>query len=312
MSAPATTSAAAPQYNPNLPSVKRILQEARELEREPSDQFRAAPLEDNLFEWHFTVCGPDGTAFESGRYHGRLLMPAEYPFRPPTIMMLTPNGRFETRKRICLSISDFHPEQWQPAWGVRTIMTALIAFFPTPSDGAIGALDYTADERAKLAARSLGWTCDVCGECMRTSLARPSERRPCGGAACSVAVESAAVSPVTSTEAAPAAADDNAACTEACAYADGAARHRTPVDLPAAAVGSTTPSEVPTVRATAAAPELAESGARASAVPSDAPTHAAQRPAAAVDGALDRFLHGLAIALAVAILALVINKVLKL
>lgn len=121
-------------FNPNLPSVKRILQETRELELEPSDQFRAAPLEDNLFEWHFTVRGPDGTPFEGGRcargaqrtlqrarprawlspscsqpwqrrtpllrgrYHGRLLMPADYPFKPPTIMMLTPNGRFEVRR----------------------------------------------------------------------------------------------------------------------------------------------------------------------------------------------------------------------
>jgi ubiquitin-conjugating enzyme E2 J1 len=167
-----------PGYNSKLPSVKRILQEARELELDPSDQYVAAPLEDNLFEWHFTVRGPDGTAFRGGRYHGRLLMPSEYPFKPPTIMMLTPNGRFETRKRICLSISDFHPEQWQPAWGVRTIMTALIAFFPTASDGAIGGLDYTADERVALSLRSLAWTCDSCGACMRTAL----REQPAAGA----------------------------------------------------------------------------------------------------------------------------------
>jgi ubiquitin-conjugating enzyme E2 J1 len=27
--------------------------------------------------------------FEGGRYHGRILLPAEYPFKPPAIMMLT-------------------------------------------------------------------------------------------------------------------------------------------------------------------------------------------------------------------------------
>ncbi|KAJ1636639.1 ubiquitin-conjugating enzyme/RWD-like protein, partial [Pavlovales sp. CCMP2436] len=104
------------EYNPKLPSVKRILQEARELTLEPCDMFRAAPLEGNLFEWHFTVRGPVETAFEGGRFHGRLILPPEYPFKPPAVMLLTPNGRFEVRKRICLSISDFHPEQWQPAW----------------------------------------------------------------------------------------------------------------------------------------------------------------------------------------------------
>jgi hypothetical protein len=27
-------------------------------------------------------------------------------------MMLTPSGRFETNKKICLSISSFHPKNW--------------------------------------------------------------------------------------------------------------------------------------------------------------------------------------------------------
>ena len=31
-----------------------------------------------------------------------------------------PSGRFETHKKICLSITGFHPESWQPAWG-RTL-----------------------------------------------------------------------------------------------------------------------------------------------------------------------------------------------
>lgn len=29
---------------------------------------------------------------------------------------LQPNGRFETNTKICLSISQHHPEHWQPSW----------------------------------------------------------------------------------------------------------------------------------------------------------------------------------------------------
>ena len=36
--------------------------------------------------------------------------------------MLTPSGRFEVNKKICLSISSFHPETWQPSWGIRTAL----------------------------------------------------------------------------------------------------------------------------------------------------------------------------------------------
>ena len=79
-------------------------------------------------------------SLQGGIYHGRILLPPEYPFKPPSFLMLTPNGRFETNTKICLSISSHHPEHWQPSWSVRTALTALIAFFPTPGNGAIGSL----------------------------------------------------------------------------------------------------------------------------------------------------------------------------
>lgn len=84
------------------------------------------PPQGNLLEWHFTIRGPPDTEFEGGVYHGRIVLPPEYPFKPPNIMLLTPNGRFEIRKMICLSISAFHPETWQPAWG-STCASACVA-----------------------------------------------------------------------------------------------------------------------------------------------------------------------------------------
>lgn len=95
------------------PAIKRIHADVRELMRDPSDQYHAAPLESNLFEWHFTIRGPPDTEFEGGVYHGRIILPPEYPFRPPDIMFMTPNGRFSTGMKICLTISSYHPEHWQ-------------------------------------------------------------------------------------------------------------------------------------------------------------------------------------------------------
>ena len=135
----------------------------RELALDPSDQYYAAPLENDMFEWHFTIRGAEGTDFEGGIYHGRILLPPEYPYKPPHIMFLTPSGRFETNTKICLSFSAFHPELWQPAWGIRLILEALISFLPTPGDGAIGALDYTPEERRKLAKQSQSFVCPHCG-----------------------------------------------------------------------------------------------------------------------------------------------------
>ena len=72
--------------------MKRLLREAAELS-EPSDELHAQPLEDNLFEWHFTIRGAPETEFAAGVYHGRILLPPEYPMKPPSIILLTVMSR---------------------------------------------------------------------------------------------------------------------------------------------------------------------------------------------------------------------------
>jgi ubiquitin-protein ligase len=51
-----------------------------------------------------------GTEYEGGVYHGKIVFPPEYPFKPPSISLFTPNGRFATNTKLCLSMTDFHPE----------------------------------------------------------------------------------------------------------------------------------------------------------------------------------------------------------
>ncbi|TFJ86705.1 hypothetical protein NSK_001793 [Nannochloropsis salina CCMP1776] len=104
--------------NVKNPAIRRIHADIRELQKDPSDQYHAAPLE--------------------------------------------PSGRFEIGKKICLSISAHHPEHWQPAWG-GLILEALISFFPTEPKGAVGSLDWTPEERKRLAVESQSWCCARCG-----------------------------------------------------------------------------------------------------------------------------------------------------
>nr|XP_055042376.1 ubiquitin-conjugating enzyme E2 J1 [Misgurnus anguillicaudatus] len=168
------------KYNLKSPAVKRLMKEAAEL-RDPTEHYHAQPLEDNLFEWHFSVRGPPDSDFDGGVYHGRIVLPPEYPMKPPSIILLTPNGRFEVGKKICLSISGHHPETWQPSWSIRTALIAIIGFMPTKGEGAIGSLDYTPEERKALAKKSQDFCCEACGSSMRSALqalSPNSDRRP--------------------------------------------------------------------------------------------------------------------------------------
>ena len=89
-------------------------------------------------------------------YHGRIVFPAQYPFKPPSISMLTPSGRFEPGARLCLSMSDFHPESWNPMWSVGSILTGLLSFM-YDNQPTTGSVTSTAEQKRQFAADSFNF-----------------------------------------------------------------------------------------------------------------------------------------------------------
>ena len=136
----------------------RLQKEFKALEeRKDLANFIAAPNPDNIYEFHFCIFGLKDCVYEGGYYHGKLVFPPEYPHKPPAIYMITPNGRFMTGVRICMSFSDYHPELWNPMWGVSTIIVGLISFMNT-NDVTAGSLKNMTDEnRKKYAEASLAF-----------------------------------------------------------------------------------------------------------------------------------------------------------
>ena len=146
------------------PSLRRLMKEATELTTSPSPHFHASPVSDtNLYDWHFTLTGPPPPSpYSSGIYHGRITFPPTYPLRPPSFRFLTPTGRFEVNREICLSISGHHEESWQPAWGVRTALLAIRSFMDADAKGQVGGLDVSEEARREYASGSREWCCEVC------------------------------------------------------------------------------------------------------------------------------------------------------
>jgi len=73
---------------------------------------------------------------------GKLIFPNDFPWKPPAILMISETGRFRVNDRICLSISDYHPESWNPAWNISSIIIGLISFMTT-NDRTVGAIETT-------------------------------------------------------------------------------------------------------------------------------------------------------------------------
>ncbi|KAL5015343.1 hypothetical protein ScPMuIL_009613 [Solemya velum] len=137
----------------NTTATARLKQDYLRITKDPVPFVKAIPLSSNILEWHYIVNGPENSPYEGGIYHGKLVFPREFPFKPPSIYMVTPNGRFKCNTRLCLSISDFHPDTWNPAWSVSTILTGLLSFMleKSPTLGSIETSDHT---KRQLAAQS--------------------------------------------------------------------------------------------------------------------------------------------------------------
>ncbi|AAS54862.1 AGR372Wp [Eremothecium gossypii ATCC 10895] len=132
---------------------KRLSKEYKMMTENPPPYIVAAPKEDNILVWHYVITGPPETPYEDGQYHGTLVFPNDYPFNPPAIRMLTPNGRFRENTRLCLSMSDYHPDTWNPSWSVATILTGLLSFMTT-DESSIGTMESTDSTKRKYAAKS--------------------------------------------------------------------------------------------------------------------------------------------------------------
>ena len=134
-------------------ALKRLRLEAQRQRTQPTDGIVACPDPGNALLWHYAIDGPKDTPYEGGQYFGRLKFPAEYPFAPPSILMTTPSGRFHVDTRLCLSISDFHPKEWNPMWNVSTILTGLVSFMVEKTQ-TYGSLESTDDVKRDFAAKS--------------------------------------------------------------------------------------------------------------------------------------------------------------
>lgn len=136
----------------------RLRKELKAINNDPPPYISVSCDDSNILVWHYLLEGPPDTPYDGGWYWGRVRFPPNYPFAPPSILMLTPSGRFETKTRLCLSMSDYHPENWQPAWSLATVLKGLLSFM-CEETMTTGALDPPAPlaEKRRLAACSAAW-----------------------------------------------------------------------------------------------------------------------------------------------------------
>lgn len=117
--------------------------------------------ESDLCTWYFVIYDLKDTPFDGGFYMGKVMLPKEYPLKPPDFVFITPNGRFETNKKICTSFSGFHQDTYSSAWNISSMCCGLVSFMTDSQDNdeskGIGGIITTDDEKRELATNSMSF-----------------------------------------------------------------------------------------------------------------------------------------------------------
>src|SRR5207249_3119703 len=98
---------------------KRLAGDLKMLRDDPLELIDAYPDDKDTLVWYFLLRGPEKTDYHGGFYIGKVEHNPDYPMKGPNFLMLTPNGRFEIEKHICLTNSGFHPETWSSIWTMK-------------------------------------------------------------------------------------------------------------------------------------------------------------------------------------------------
>merc|ERR1711981_1441083 len=125
--------------------------------------FICLPDPEDAYKWWYVIFGLDMDPYRGGFYMGYITCPDDYPAKAPKINLITHNGRFRVNEQqdgICLSISHYHPESWNPAWKVNQIVIGLQTFWQGGeyTYGSTEQHDYPRD--IPLEERSLGFAID--------------------------------------------------------------------------------------------------------------------------------------------------------
>ena len=116
-------------------ALKRIRSEIKEIYNERNEYYYAKPAENDMFKWYGVIKGPKQTPFEGGIFNLLIILPQNYPFKPPIVTFLTkifhPNIGY--KGSICL---DILKKEWSPVLTISKILLSIVSLLnePNPND----------------------------------------------------------------------------------------------------------------------------------------------------------------------------------
>ncbi|KAK4944295.1 hypothetical protein LTR66_014515 [Elasticomyces elasticus] len=103
--------------------------------------------ESNIFIWEVLLDGPEESVYAGGHFKLKLVLPTNYPFKPPVLSFETriyhPNVTNDDKGSMCLGI--LRSDEWKPPNQIRAVLKMVRDILVTPDidnavEGAIAEL----------------------------------------------------------------------------------------------------------------------------------------------------------------------------
>ena len=116
-------------------SESRILKEIEDMYRDPPDNISAGPIDDNnIYHWEAIIDGPEDSDYRNGVFLLDIVIPKEYPFKPPKCKFKTkifhPNIS-PNDGSICINILKAH--NWNPTLTINNILLSIMVLLYNPN-----------------------------------------------------------------------------------------------------------------------------------------------------------------------------------
>jgi len=119
-------------------NLKRIQNEVKMLKNENNQyekMFSVNMVGEDMYHWQATLHGPEDSLYAEYDFKVDIVLPADYPFSPPTVKFLTPIQHVNINKNgdICL---DILKNKWAATQNIFSVLMSIIVLLgnPNPED----------------------------------------------------------------------------------------------------------------------------------------------------------------------------------
>ena len=127
----------------------------------PHEYLKYVIDETDYKKWYILMSNFSGNndEYKSGQYLVRVELPNEYPYEPPHFYLMTPNGLYDTEKKACISIGEFHKKDYPATLGVVGFCEQLVSGFIGWKEigHGISLIDTSEEEKKILAIKSASY-----------------------------------------------------------------------------------------------------------------------------------------------------------